>query len=184
VLEGIGAALYISAAIQMSGRDQWLRRFGVVVVGIIPIVLETSFVLFGIQFNIDPGPIGVGAILLILYGAIFSGGLLHTLPSAQLDLVHHLPVPMLIASRNGFVIDSNPAARALLGLTLQRTLWRDVDEVLSEIDDPIEAERWPIVSNGQEAAQLVLLDSPTKPEQCQGGERTQPRANTEEAAGE
>jgi PAS domain-containing protein len=150
----------------MSAPDQWLRRIGVAIAGVIPLALEICYATNSNYFSFDPGPIGLSAALLILYGAIFSGGLFHTLPSAQLDLVHHLPVPMLIANRKGIVIDSNPAARALLGLTAQRALWRDVDEVLSQIDGSIESERWPILSQGHEAAQLVLLDAPLKPSEA------------------
>ena len=105
VLEGLGAALFITAAVQMSAPDQWLRRIGVAIAGVIPLAVETFYAMNSEFFSFDPGPIGLSAALLILYGAIFSGGLFHALPSAQLDLVQHLPVPKLIANRKGVVID-------------------------------------------------------------------------------
>jgi PAS domain-containing protein len=69
---------------------------------------------------------------------------------------------VLITDRRGTVIEANPAARGRLGLADHRTLWRNVDEVLAEAPDAPETETWPIVASGREAAQIVLLDPPSK----------------------
>jgi hypothetical protein len=60
------------------------------------------------------------------------------------------------------VVEANPAARGRLGLADHRTLWRAVEDVLAEASDAPDVEIWPLVSDGREAAQLVLLDPTSK----------------------
>ena len=171
-LMGLGSALFLVAAIYLRGPDQWPRRVGIAFAGILPLAADAAFFVLDASWKQDLAPIALGGALLILHGAIFSGGLLNTLPISQLNLVTHLPVPILIADRYGTVIDANPEARARIGLAAHRTLWRKVDDVLREIPGQTEPETWPLVDRGREAGQLVLLESPFKadPPEAEGDE--------------
>jgi hypothetical protein len=162
VLMVLGSALFLVAANYLRGPNQWPRRVGIAFAGILPLAADAAFVLLDASWMYYLTPIALGAALLILHGAIFSGGLLNTLPISQLNLVTHLPVPILIADRYGTVIDANPEARAHIGLAAHRTLWRKVDDLLREISCQSEPEIWPLVNKGREAGQLVLLESPFK----------------------
>jgi hypothetical protein len=161
-LMGLGSALLFVAASHLRGPGQWPRRIGIVLAGILPLAADAAFLNLEASWKHDLGPVAMGAALLILHGAIFSGGLLSTLPTSQLNLVNHLPVPILIADRYGTVIDVNSEARGRIGLGVHRMLWRRIDEVLREIPGQLEPEVWPLVARGREIGQLVLLDPPAK----------------------
>lgn len=161
-LTGLGGALFILAAVCMRGPTRRLRRAGIVLAGVLPLAADVAFASLNLSWKCDPTPIALGITLLILHRAMFSGGMLGALPIAQIELVAHLPFPVLITDRRGIVIEANPAARGRLGLADHRTLWRGVDEVLAEASDTPEIETWPLVSDGREAAQLVVLDPPSK----------------------
>jgi hypothetical protein len=157
-LMGLGSALLFVAATYMRGPGQWPRRIGVVLAGILPLVANAAFLSLEASWRQELGPVAMGAALLILNGAMLSGGLLNTLPISKLNLVTHLPVPILIADRYGTVIDVNPDARGRIGLTLDRMLWRRIDDVLRDIPGQPEPQVWPLVARGRETGQLVLLD--------------------------
>jgi hypothetical protein len=171
-LTGLGSALLLVAAVYLRGPGQWPRRIGIVLAGILPLAADAASLNLEASWKHDLGPVALGAALLILHGAIFSGGLLNTLPISQLNLVTHLPVPILIADRYGTVIDVNPDARARIGLAVHRTLWRRIDEVLREIPGQPEPEVWPLVARGRETGQLVLLAPPgkTDPDEAESAE--------------
>jgi PAS domain-containing protein len=161
-LTGLGGALFILAALRMRGPGQQLRRAGVIVAAVLPLAVDVAFVGLDLGWKHDPMPITLGITLLLLYRAMFSGGLLGALPISQIELLTHLPVPILITDRRGTVVEANPAARGRLGLADHRTLWRAVEDVLAEASDAPDVEIWPLVSDGREAAQLVLLDPTSK----------------------
>jgi hypothetical protein len=161
-LMGLGFALLLMAALYLRGPGQWPRRIGIVLAGILPLAANAASFNLESSWKHDLDPVALGAALLLLHGAIFSGGLLNTLPISQLNLVTHLPVPILIADRYGTVIDVNPEARARIGLAMDRMLWRRIDEVMCGIPGQSEPEVWPLVARGRETGQLVLLDTPGK----------------------
>ena len=161
-LMGLGSALFVTAAIALRGPGQLPRCIGIALAAALPLAADVAFLSLEANWRHDLGPVALGAALLVLHGAIFSGGLLDTLPISQLNLVTHLPVPILIGDRYGTVIDVNPEARARTGLDVRRVLWRKVDDVLREIPGQPEHEIWPLVVRGHESGQLVLLDPPAK----------------------
>ena len=161
-LTGLGSALLLVAAVNLRGPGQWPRRIGIVLAGILPLAADAVFLNLEASWKHDLCPVALGAALLMLHGAIFSGGLLNTLPISQLNLVTHLPVPILITDRYGTVIDVNPDARAHIGMTVHRMLWRRIDEVLRDIPGQPEPDVWPLVARGREIGQIVLLDPPGK----------------------
>lgn len=161
-LMGLGSALFLMATGYLRGPGQWPRRIGIALAAVLPLAGDIAFLSLEMSWKHELCPVALGAALLILHGAIFSGGLLDTLPTSQLNLVTHLPVPILIADRYGTVIDVNPEARARIGLHRHRTLWRRIDDVLREIPGQPESEVWPLVAGGRETGQLVLLDPRSK----------------------
>lgn len=161
-LMGLGSALFLVASAYLRGPGQWPRRVGIALAGILPLAADALFLNLEPSWKHDLGPVAMGAALLVLHGAIFSGGLLSTLPISQLNLVTHLPVPILIADRYGTVIDVNPEARARIGLAMDRALWHRIDDVLRQIPGHPEHEVWPLVARGREAGQIVLLEAPAK----------------------
>ena len=156
-LIAIASGLFVVAALRSRGVIQWLLRLGVALTGFAALAVNVASLHFGIGAQLEPTPIALAVALLVLHFAIFAGGLLNTLPIAQLDLLSHMPIPIFVTDRHGAVIVANLAARARLGPRASRVLWRSVDEALAELADPSQLTISPILVEGREVAQIVLL---------------------------
>ena len=113
---------------------------------------------------VDPTPLLLGAALLALRSAIFSGGLLQALAVSQHDLIQQLPLGVILTDRRGVVIDVNPAAERRLCVSRASAVGRTLDAILSEAESHVCADVVPIFSQDREAGQLVLIDPPGKEE--------------------
>ena len=112
--------------------------------------------------SVDPTPLLLGVTLVVLHRGIFAGGLLQPLSISQHALVQQLPLGIILADRNGVVVDVNRVAERRLGVSASEAIGRNVDAVIDAADANVHFEITPVVSAGAEAGQIVLLDPPAK----------------------
>ena len=164
LLIATGSALLIASAFRRRRWGARLRGLGVGVAALIPLAGNTVYIASGMTWPMDPTPLLLGAALLALRSAIFSGGLLQTLPVSQHDLIQQLPLGVILTDRRSVVIDVNPAAERRLCTSQARAVGRTLDAILSEAESHVCADIVPIFSRNREAGQLVLIDPPGKEE--------------------
>ncbi len=159
-----GTVLFLVSAVRWKVPGQWRRRLLVGLAPLVPLAGNAAFVANGLAWPMDPTPLLFSVALLALGNAIFAGGLLQALPISQHDLIEQLPIGVVLTDRAGTVIDVNPAAERLLGISEATAVGRTLDAILSEAEDDVDAEVTPIFSGDREAGQLVLIDPPPKEE--------------------
>jgi PAS domain-containing protein len=157
-----GSAAFLTAAIRGTAPGDRVRRAGLGLAALAPLVGNALYVADGLQARYDPTPLLFGVALLALRHALLNDVLFRLPPISQHDLIEQLPIGVILADRHGTVIDLNPAAEQRLGISEARALGRTLDAVLAAAADDLRAEVSPIRSGGREAGQLVLIDPPEK----------------------
>ncbi|MDJ0847089.1 MAG: histidine kinase N-terminal 7TM domain-containing protein [Myxococcota bacterium] len=160
----MGAVLFIVSAARWKVPGQYTRRMFVGAAPLVPLAGNAAYVAAGMTWTMDPTPLLFSVALLALGNAIFTGGLLQALPISQHDLIEQLPIGVVLTDRAGTVIDVNPAAERLLGISEATAVGRTLDAILSKAEDDVDAEITPIFSSDREAGQLVLIEPPAKEE--------------------
>jgi PAS domain-containing protein len=157
-----GSLVFVWAGLsrRRQGHARWLVAMGVL--GMVPVIGNAAWIASGRSWPVDPSPLLLAFTLLALRSAVFSGGILQTLPVSQHDLIEHLPFGLLLTDRRGTVIDVNPAAQRRLGVSEKQALGRNFESVLAHADAALSFQSVPLRSAGREAGQLVLLDPPRK----------------------
>ena len=105
------------SAIRWKVPGQYTRRLLVGLAPLVPLAGSAAYVAHDMTWPIDPTPLLFSVGLLALGNAIFTGGLLQALPISQHDLIEQLPIGVVLTDRAGTVIDVNPAAERLLGVS-------------------------------------------------------------------
>jgi PAS domain-containing protein len=164
VLVATGSVLLIASAFGRRAWGTWLRSLSVGVAALVPLAANAVYIARGMPSLMDPTPLLLGAAMLALRSAIFSGGLLQALPISQHDLIRQLPLGVILTDRRGVVIDVNAAAERRLCVSQACAVGRTLDAILSEAESHVRAEVVPILSRDREAGQLVLIDPPGKKE--------------------
>jgi PAS domain-containing protein len=164
LLIATGSVLLTVSAFRRRGWGARLRGLGVGVAALVPLAGNAVYVAAGMTGLMDPTPLLLGAALLALRSAIFSGGLLQALAVSQHDLIQQLPLGVILTDRRGVVIDVNPAAERRLCVSQAHAVGRSLDAILSEAESHVCADIVPIFSRDREAGQLVLIDPPGKEE--------------------
>jgi PAS domain-containing protein len=120
-------------------------------------VLASIVIIITRRDDIDPTPILIGLALLPLRFALFSGGWLHVLALPEHAIVTHIPRPLVFTDSEGVVAGLNPAAQALLRMSLDEALGRSLDAVLAEAAPQSQCTRWPIDVGNTLMGHAVLL---------------------------
>ena len=105
--------LYFIRAARVLGRAE-PRRLVAIGSGVLFPVLGNVMYLSGALGRFDPSPLLLSAGALLIRYAIIDSGLTLSLPLARHDVVEQLEVGIVVADLRGLVVDSNPAAHALL----------------------------------------------------------------------
>lgn len=158
-----GCILFVVSAVRWKLPGRWTRRLAVGIAPLVPLAGNAAYVWHGMAWPLDPTPLLFSVALLALRSAIFTGGLLQALPVSQHDLIEQLPLGVVLTDRGGVVIDVNPAAERMLGISEASAVGRTLDAILSEARDDVNAEISPVFSNEREAGQLVLIEPTRKP---------------------
>lgn len=152
-----GSWLFLVGARRL--RAQRGPRLLVCVASTAPVLASIVTVLADLE-ALDPTPMLIGAALLPLRYALFSGGWLHVLAVPEHAIVTHIPRPLVFTDREGVVAGLNPAAQELLRVSLEDALGRSLDAVLAESAPRSTCTRWPIEVGDVLAGHAVLLASP------------------------
>lgn len=156
VIATAGSVQFIRGALQTGERDARIRRLGAGITSLTPILGSLVFASWG-NSNVDPTPLFLGATLVTLRSALYSGDLLQALPISHHDLVSHIPTPLVLTDLDDRVIEINPAAQLRLGIARVDALDRSLDAILKDAPDPPDFERWPLVAAGREAGRIHLI---------------------------
>jgi PAS domain-containing protein len=149
-----GSAVLVATAWRWSRPREKVQRLIVALVPVVPLVGNALYITIGADWPCDPTPILQAVVILALYGAVFFGGLLDSLPLSQRDLVHQLPFGVVIADRLGRVIEINEVATARLGIFENSVLGASFDDVLGDI--PTERVR-PLRRAGRLCGRIALI---------------------------
>jgi PAS domain-containing protein len=158
-----GSAIFLTAAIRGTTPGLRVRRASLGLAALAPLAGNALYVADGLQARYDPTPLLFGVALFALRHALLNDVLFRPPPITQHDLIEQLPIGVILADRQGTVVDLNPAAEQRLGISEAKALGRALDAVLASAADDLRAEVSPIRAGGREAGQLVLIDPPAKP---------------------
>jgi PAS domain-containing protein len=120
--------------------------------------------LLALALHLRAGPAdGVGAPLLLaaalvaLRVALFHGGLFDVVPVDQRDLIHQLPVGLVLADAAEIVVDVNSAAEEALGIPRAEAVGRTLEAVLRHLPGQVPVEIHPYVAGGRLRASFALI---------------------------
>jgi len=157
-----GSVAMIASALREPHPESWRRQLAVGFAALVPLAGNAVYVASGLAWPFPPTPILFCAALLTLRQALFSGGLLQTLPVSHAELVSQLPIALALTDRRGAVVQLNPAAERRLGIPEEHALGRSLDAVLAEAAEPVECETTPVRCRSREVGQIVLIDATGK----------------------
>lgn len=152
-----GSAVLTSAALRARRRPDRSRRLLLAAVSLLPIVGNALYVGTQISWPYDPTSIMFGIVLVVMRGAVFEGGLLEPLPISQRELIHQLPLGVILTDRHGHVVEISDTAGNRLGVFEEFALGRSLDQVLAW-SEPTPMHTLDLTRRGSPAGQLVLLE--------------------------
>ncbi len=151
-----GIALFAVAATRWPRRGLW-ARVGALAVGVlIPLAGNALYVFAGLDWGHAPTPVLIGLAVIPLRAALFGSGFLDVLPVDQRNILHEIPVGIVIADDAGGVVQLNPAAESTLGTTQRQALGRSLDAVLATLPTGIPVRVVPLTGRFGSAQCAVL----------------------------
>jgi hypothetical protein len=126
-----GSLVLVATALRDSYRGHPTRRSTLCLAAVLPLVSQALQPELGAAVPVDSTPLVLGATLLALRSAAFSGGVLHRLPIAQRDLLHQLPFGVILTDRYGIVIEINDVAANRLQTTEHVVIGKSLGSVIA-----------------------------------------------------
>ncbi len=137
-----GLFLFLRAARIAYPRGAWPRFLAVGAIALLPTATSLLFIFGWLPVAYDPTPAALGVSVVVMTLGILRLQLLDTLPLARRDVVDHLRDGVLVADRDGILIDANPAAIAILASSRADMRGQSLRSVLAASSrDPGTAER-------------------------------------------
>jgi two-component system NtrC family sensor kinase len=124
-----GVGLMLGHAWKLRGRER-SRSIELAVAALAPLALAQVYLFRLLPVPYDLTPTGFCVTTLIFYGLLAREGIFEALPLARRDVIEDLPDGVIIADREGVVLDTNPAGRALLGAAGGPPVGRSLTAVL------------------------------------------------------
>jgi hypothetical protein len=152
-----GSLILVSASLRSRRTPYQTRRLLLATVSLLPILGNALYIGALLSWPYDPTPLMLGVVLVVMRGAVFEGGLLEPLPISQRELIHQLPLGVILTDSHGHVVEISDTASNCLGVFEAFALGRSLDEVLAW-SEPTEIHRLDLTRRGSPAGQLVLLD--------------------------
>jgi PAS domain-containing protein len=131
VLLIVGSLVLVATALRGSYRGHPTRRSTLCLAAVLPLVDQALQPELSATAPVDSTPLVLGATLLALRSAAFSGGVLHRLPIAQRDLLHQLPFGVILTDRYGIVIEINDVAANRLQTTEHVVIGKSLGSVIA-----------------------------------------------------
>lgn len=133
------------------------RRLVLVVASLAPVLGNSLYISGHIPWPYDPTPLFLGLALLAMRSAVFEGGLVEPLPISQRDLIHQLPLGVIVTDRKGHIVEMSDVAGNRLGVFEEFALGRSLDDVLAWCE-PTPLRTSDLMRRGRPAGRLVLLE--------------------------
>lgn len=150
-----GSALLAANVLRRGTLAQTTRRVALVAASLLPLL--GRWLSAGQDWSYDPMPLFLGVALLAMRSAVFEGGLVEPLPISQRELVHQLPLGVIVTDRHGHIVEMSDVAGNRLGVFEEFALGRSVDEVLAWCE-PTPLRTSDLMRRGRPAGRLVLLE--------------------------
>lgn len=152
-----GSAILSTAALRAPRLTQVARRVTLVAASLLPVVGNALYVGSYLVWPYDPTPLFLGVALLAMRSAAFEGGLVEPMPITQRDLIHQLPLGVILTDRHGHVVEMSDVAGNRLGVFEEFALGRRLDEVLAWCE-PTPLRTQDLTHRGRPTGRLVLLE--------------------------
>ncbi len=160
LLVTLGTLYFLGAAARL-GKAHPLRIGAIVLAAAAPLVVNLLYLASDLPR--DPTPILLGASAVVVRLAVLDSGLADLLPMGQRSVLDQLRTGVVVADLDGVVIDSNEAARRLIGVdSLGGRRIADLAEIASaDAARVIEVERAPLRSRLGEVGSVALFSDRT-----------------------
>jgi len=155
-LVAAGCVLCAITAFRWRRPGHFVRRLALGVAPGIPLAGSALYFTDLLDGGFDPTPFLLVFALLALRSAVFRGGLLEPLPVSQRELVHQLPLGVLVTDSTGAVVEINDVAAARLGLFERQALGHPLDALVGRPGARLR--RQPLVRRGRRAGEVVLVE--------------------------
>lgn len=152
-----GAAVLLGAARRARQTGQRLRRIALAAVSTVPVLGNVLYISGYVAWPYDPTALMLGLVLPVVRNAVFRGGLVEPLPVSQRELIHQLPLGIILTDHGGTIVEMTDVAGNRLGVFEQFALGRQLDEVLAWCE-PTPLRTVDLTNRGRVSGRLVLLD--------------------------
>lgn len=153
----LGSTLLGATALRARLPGQSARRVLLAASSLIPVVGNALYVGHWIDWPYDPTPLLLGITLLAMRSAVYEGGLVEPLPISQRELIHQLPLGIILTDHGGTIVEMTDVAGNRLGVFEQFALGRSLEEVLAWCE-PTTYQSSDLASRGRVSGRLVVLD--------------------------
>lgn len=157
VLGALGSIVLAVSALRSPVLAHRLQRGGMVLAGIIPMAGHLAHLFGVIDLGGDPTLILLATSVLVLRTSVESTGLLEPVPISPRDLLHQLPIGVILADGRDCIVEMSDLASNRLGVFEEFALGRDLQEVLTDAPNELKIESVEIRQRNQPAGRLVLL---------------------------
>lgn len=152
-----GSLLLASTALRARRNPFRTSRLLLASVSLLPVFGNALYVATRISWPYDPTPLMLGVVLVVMRGAVFEGSLLEPLPVSQRELIHQLPLGLILTDGRGQVVEISDTAGNRLGVFESFALGRSLDEVLAW-SEPTPVHTLELTRRGAPVGTLVLLE--------------------------
>lgn len=152
-----GTAVLSTAALRARQPAHVARRLALVAASLLPVVGNALYLGSYLEWPYDPTPLFLGVALLAMRSAAFEGGLVEPMPVTQRELIHQLPLGVILTDRHGHIVEMSDVAGNRLGVFEEFALGRRLDDVLAWCE-PTPLRTQDLVHRRRTAGRLVLLD--------------------------
>lgn len=152
-----GTAVLSTVAMRAPRPAQVARRLALVAASLLPVAGNALYVAEWLAWPYDPTPLFLGVALLAMRSAVFEGGLVEPMPISQRDLVHQLPLGVILTDRHGHIVEMSDVAGNRLGVFEEFALGRRLDDVLAWCE-PTPLRTQDLMHRGRPTGRLVLLE--------------------------
>lgn len=153
----LGSAILGATALRTRAPGKGMRRLLLALASVVPVLGNSLYVSGAITWPYDPTPLLLGLALVAMRSAVFEGGLVEPLPISQRELMHQLPLGIILTDHRGTIVEMSDVAANRLGVFEQFALGRSLDEVLAWCE-PTPLQSTDLTSRGRVSGSLVLLE--------------------------
>ena len=155
-----GSAILATTVLRRAPAEKMIRRLVLTAASLAPLLGNSLYIRAQIEWPYDPTPLFLGLALIALRSAVFEGGLVEPLPVSQRELIHQLPLGVIVTERNGDIVEISDVAANRLGVFEEFALGRSVSDLRGggERAAPLPPHKsCDLVQGGRVAGRLILL---------------------------